>query len=132
MSIESTEKVMMRYFSAASGDLGMLAEDVVFTVMGTGQVANGRAEVQAMLTDLYEVAFNADFEGRVRLMGDGHAMIEGAFVGKHIGEFAGIAATGRDVRVPLCVVYDVVGDFLTRANVYFETQALIAQIRSGG
>jgi predicted ester cyclase len=128
MSVESTQNVMMRYFSAGAGDLSMLAEDVVFAVMGTGQTATGRAAVGAMLTDLYEVAFDADFAGRVRLIGDGHAMIEGDFVGKHIGEFAGIPATGKSVRVPLCVVYDVEGDFLKRANVYFETSVLLRQL----
>jgi hypothetical protein len=40
------------------------------------------------------------------LSGLGRRHVKGDFVGKHIGEFAGIPATGKDVRVPLCVVYD--------------------------
>ena len=128
MSIEATQSVMMRYFNAASGDVSMLAEDVVYTVMGTGETAVGRAAVQAMLKELYSVAFDADFDGRVRLIGSGNAMIEGDFVGRHIGAYAGVAATGRQVRVPLCVVYDIEGDFLKRARIYFEMPVLFRQL----
>jgi predicted ester cyclase len=50
-------------------------------------------------------------------------------VGKHIGEFAGIPATGgKEFRVPLCVVYDVEDDQIKRARIYFEIPALLAQL----
>jgi predicted ester cyclase len=55
-------------------------------------------------------------------------MVEGEFVGKHIGEFAGIPATGKDVRVPLCVVYDLENDQIKRGRIYFETPALLQQL----
>ena len=38
------------------------------------------------------------------IIGYGQAVGEFDFVGKHIGEFGGIAATGREVRVPYCIV----------------------------
>jgi predicted ester cyclase len=49
-------------------------------------------------------------------------------VGKHIGEFAGIPATGKEFRVPLCVVYDLKDDLIKRARIYFEMPALLAQL----
>jgi predicted ester cyclase len=49
-------------------------------------------------------------------------------VGTHIGEFAGIAATGKEFRVPLCVVYDVEDDKIKQARIYFEIPALLAQL----
>ncbi len=55
-------------------------------------------------------------------------MVEGDFVGKHIGEFAGIPATGKDVCVPLCVVYDLVNDQIKQGRVYFEMPALLQQL----
>jgi predicted ester cyclase len=55
-------------------------------------------------------------------------MVEGDFVGKHIGEFAGIPATGKDVRVPICVVYDLENDQIKRGRVYFEMPALMQQL----
>ena len=107
MSVESTRETMMRYFNSAPGDASMMAEDVVFTVMATGEEHRGRDGVTGMLTDFYHRAFNATFASRTTLFGEHNAMTEGDFIGKHTGEFAGIPATGKDVRVPLCVVYDL-------------------------
>ena len=128
MSVESTRATMMRYFSSERGDVSMMADDVVFTVMATGQEHRGPEGIQAMLTYFYHTAFDARFETRVTLFGENNAMTEGDFVGKHIGEFAGIPATGKDVRVPLCVVYDLENDLLKRGRVYFETPALMQQL----
>lgn len=55
-------------------------------------------------------------------------MLEGEFVGRHIGEFAGIPPTNKTARVPLCVVYDIEGAKIKRARVYFEMPALMAQL----
>ncbi len=128
MSVETTRDTMQRYFDAQHGDVSMMAEDVVFTVMATGQENSGREAVLGMLTYFYHVAFDATALTRLTLFGENNAMVEGDFVGKHIGEFAGIPATGKDVRVPLCVVYDLENDQIKRGRVYFEMPALMAQL----
>lgn len=128
MSIESTRETMMRYFNSEHSDVSMMAEDVVFTVMATGQENHGCEEVLGMLNYFYHVAFDATATTRVMLFGENSAMVEGDFVGKHIGEFAGIPATGKDVRVPLCVVYDLEEDKIKRGRIYFEMPALMQQL----
>ena len=128
MSIESTRETMLRYFNSEHGDVSMMAEDVVFTIMATGQEHHGRDGVFGMLQYFYHIAFDATAITRVSLFGENNAMIEGDFVGKHIGEFAGIPATGKDVRVPLCVVYDLTNDQIKHGRVYFEMPALLQQL----
>jgi steroid delta-isomerase-like uncharacterized protein len=128
MSVESTRETMQRYFNSEHGDVSMMAEDVVFTVMATGQENHGRDGVLGMLDYFYHVAFDATFIPQVVLFGDSNAMTEGDFVGKHTAEFAGIPATGKDVRVPLCVVYDLENDLLKHGRVYFEMPALLQQL----
>ena len=128
MSIESTRNTMLRYLNSEHSDVSMMAEDVVFTIMATGQENHGRDGVLGMLNYFYHVAFDATADTRLTLFGEKNAMVEGYFVGKHIGEFAGIPATGKDVSVPLCVVYDLENDQIKRGRVYFEMPALLQQL----
>lgn len=128
MSVESTKEVMMRYLSADHADTSMLADDVVFTIMATGQKHETPEGVQGMLNYFYHIAFEATAEPVTEIYGDSNAVLEVVFVGKHIGEFAGIPATGKSVRVPLCVVYDLENKQINRGRVYFEMPALMAQL----
>lgn len=128
MSVESTRKVMLDYFNTEHGDVSMMAEDVVFTVMATGQENRGREGVMQMLNYFYRIAFDATAQTQSTIFGDGQAVVEADFVGKHIGEFAGIPATNKEVKVPLCVVYDLENDQIKRGRVYFEMPALFAQL----
>lgn len=128
MSVDSTRATMLRYFNSEHGDVSMMADDVVFTIMATGQEHHTPDGVMGMLSYFYHIAFDASFETHLTLFGDQNAMTEGDFIGKHIGEFAGIPATGKDVRVPLCVVYDLENNLIKRGRVYFEMPALLQQL----
>ena len=56
------------------------------------------------------------------------AAIEADFVGTHTGEFAGIPPTGRTVRVPYSVVYDLRRDKISALRIYFPMSLLIDQL----
>jgi steroid delta-isomerase-like uncharacterized protein len=126
--MESTRKTITQYFDANHDDLTMMADDVIFTVMATGAEHKTPEGVAQMLHYFYHIAFTADATPTNLIIGDGHAVWEGTFHGKHMGEFAGMPATGKEVRVPLCVVYDVEDEQITRGRVYFEMPALFAQL----
>jgi steroid delta-isomerase-like uncharacterized protein len=131
MSVESTRAVIARYIDSGHMDLSMLSDDVVFTNMATGDENRGRDSVGQMLNYIYHVAFDATTETKNLVVADGSAVFEADFVGRHIGEFAGIPATNKQVRVPLCVVYDLANDRITRGRVYFEVPALFQQLNAG-
>jgi len=128
MSIESTRETMNRFFNAQHGDVSMMADDVVFTLMASGEESHGREAVQGMFSYLYHIAFDAAAIPRLVVFDEDHAVLEAVFAGKHIGEFNGIPATGKDVRVPMCVVYDVAGGLIRQARIYFELPALLKQL----
>lgn len=128
MSVESTRAVMTRYFDSEHSDVSMMAEDVVFTIMATGQEHRGREGVMGMFNYFYHFAFDATASAENTIFSDGKAMVESHFAGKHIGEFAGIPATNKDVRVPLCVVYDLENDLIKRGRVYLEIPVLLQQL----
>ena len=128
MSVESTRQAMTKYFHSEHADVSVMAPDVVFTIMATGQEHRGPEGVLQMLNYFYRLAFDATAETKNVVFADQQAVVEGDFVGKHIGEFAGIPATGKNVRVPICVVYDLENDKIKRGRVYFEMPALLQQL----
>jgi predicted ester cyclase len=131
MSVESTRGVIMRYLESNHTDLDTLAEEVVFTMMGSGEETRGKEAVQGMLAYFYSHAFEAHAEDRNILFWDGKAVYEGDFVGQHIGEFAGIPPTGQEVRVPMCIVYELASDRIQEARIYFAMGVLMAQLKVG-
>ena len=132
MSVERTREVMSRYWDSDHKDVSMMADDVVFTHMATGDEHRGPEGVHQMLDYMYRQAFDATAEIGSRICGENQAVLEAVFVGTHTGEFAGIPATGRSVRVPLCVVYDLEGDRIARGRVYFEMPVLMRQLDNVG
>src|SRR3954467_5213157 len=103
MSHQATQDVMQAYLAAlvARADFaGFFAPDVRWTTMETGDELTGRDAVRDLIVGLHPAAFDAHPEVVDVLVGDGTAMLEARFVGRHTGDFAGVPATGIDVDVP--------------------------------
>lgn len=128
MSLEGTREAVIKYLDSEHSDTSMMADDVVFTIMATGEEHRSPEGVSQMLNYFYHVAFDAHKEYRNQLFDNGIAFVEGDFVGEHIGEFAGIPPTHKQVRVPLCVVYEVEDEKIMRARIYFEMPAMLEQL----
>jgi len=128
MSVETTKKIMSKYIDSNHTDLSMMASNVVFINMATGDKNKGPEEVKQMLHFIYHTAFDAHAETKNLIITETKAVFEAEFVGKHIGEFANIPPTNKTVRVPLCVVYDIEGDKINGARIYFEIPALLTQL----
>jgi steroid delta-isomerase-like uncharacterized protein len=110
--------------------LAYFTSDVVATFEGTDQRADGREAAGQLIRYVHEIAFDARMELKNLLTDDGKAAIEADFVGTHTGEFAGIPATGRAVRVPYSVVYDLSGGQISALRIYFPMSLLIEQLTS--
>lgn len=128
MTPERTREVMMQYWEFH--DLSKLDENAIFTVMDTGHEARGREEIGRLLHYFYAEAFDAQAELKDILIAADQACFEADFVGRQLCEFAGITPAGKEIRVPLCVVYDLAHDQITRGRIYFETDALRKQSSS--
>jgi len=105
-------------------------DDVVATFEGSDQRADGRDAAGQLIRYVHEGAFDARMELKNLLTEDGKAAIEADFAGTHTGEFAGIAATGRAVRVPYSVHYDLRGGQISALRIYFPISMLIDQLSS--
>ena len=130
----STERqVMQDYLDALVNRADFPAyftDDVVATFEGTDQRANGREAAGQLIRYVHQDAFDARMELKNLLTDQGKAAIEADFAGTHTGEFAGIPATGRKVRVPYSVIYDLRGDQISALRIYFPMTQLIQQLTS--
>jgi limonene-1,2-epoxide hydrolase len=126
MSIDTTRRVLESYWR--DHDPRFVAENAVFTMMPTGEQIRGRDAIAKHLEGFYHGSLDAHAQTTNAVFADGKGVLEARVVGKHTGEFAGVKATGRDVDVPLCVVYDVEGELVTRARIYLQVNVLLAQI----
>jgi predicted ester cyclase len=126
-------EVMQHYLDALvkRGDFSQyFTHDIVVTVEGTDQRADRREAAEQLIRFFHEKAFDARPELKTLLVDQGKAAIEADFVGTHTGEFAGIQPTGRDIRVPYAVVYDLREDQISRLRIYMPMSTLIEQLTS--
>lgn len=131
MSVESTQRTMEAYIEDLVGRGSYkrhFSDDVVLALVGTDQGAEGPDGAEALIGYLHQQAFEAHPELKNIVIGDDQAAAEFDFVGKHVAEFGGIAATGRDVRVPYCVVYDLEGEKIKALRIYLPMDVLLEQI----
>jgi predicted ester cyclase len=135
MSTEQVRETIRAYAEAllARTDFGrFFAPDIEFEVMGTGQRTRGAEAAEQAIRFLHEVAFDAQPEIAKIMVDDSGAALEAMFVGQHVGEFAGVAATENAVRVPYSVFYDVSDGTITALRIYMPMDQLLAQIRTPG
>jgi steroid delta-isomerase-like uncharacterized protein len=120
--------VVKQYLEGKHSGVELLAEDAVFTFTATGQQWRGPEAITGMLTYFYQEAFHAHTATKKLFGDDRFACLEADVVGTHTGEFAGVPATGKQVSVPMTVVYEVADGKIVSGDVYFEIPALLAQL----
>jgi predicted ester cyclase len=133
MSAEQVRETMRAYAEVllARGDYRrFFADDIEFEVMGTDQRTRGAASAEQAIRFLHEVAFDAHPEVANVMADENGAAAEATFVGRHTGEFFGVAATGNAVRVPYSVFYSFSGGTITALRIYMSMDQLLAQIRT--
>jgi predicted ester cyclase len=131
MLVEDTRRAMEAYV----GDLLQrgpykrhFSDDVVLSMEGTDQRTEGPDDTEAFINYLHTVAFEASPELKNMIVDDNQAAAEFDFVGKHVGEFGGMAATGREVRVPYCMVYELEGEKIRALRGYMPMDVLMRQL----
>jgi steroid delta-isomerase-like uncharacterized protein len=105
------------------------ADDVVWTTMETGDELRGRETVRDFIVDLHTRAFTASPELVNMTIADGVAGLEAVFVGTHAAEFAGVPATGTEVRMPYSVFYDIADGKILTLRAYFPITGLVQRLQ---
>jgi hypothetical protein len=83
-----------------------------------------------MLHWFYNIALDARAEPKVIILDESTraAAVAGRVVGRHIGEFAGVPPSNRDINVQLCVTYRLSEDQIKEAWVYFNLPEFLRQV----
>jgi len=126
--VSKTQRNIQAYLK--THDVQYVAEDAVFTHMGSGDKYEGREAIGQMLHYMYHIAFDAKAETLHSVITEDNALLEAKFRGRHIGEFAGLQPTNKEVDVPLCVSYDLEDGFIKRARIYMLGDVLMKQLSS--
>lgn len=108
------------------------SDDVAFEMVGAGITTRGRNEVGAFIRAAHFEMFDGTVEFTSLVVDDrgtGFAL-EAVFVARHIGEFAGIPATGREVRIPYSVHYDLTDGEISALRIHALAQALVSALTS--
>jgi len=133
VTVTTTRATMDDYLEALTtrGNFAVyFTDDVTFELIGTDQVIKGRSPVEDFIRYAHETAFDSTVEVRtVTVDEDGNrCAVELVFSGPHTGDFVGIAATGREVRVPYSAYYDLTNDGISTVRVYGVFQELISAL----
>ena len=112
----------------ATHDVQYVAEDALYKNLATGDEYRGREAIGGMLHYMYHVAFDARAEITNTIITEKKAMFEGNFIGRHIGEFAGIQPTNKEINVHICVCYDLENGLIKKGRIYFLGDELMKQL----
>jgi predicted ester cyclase len=129
--VESGRAAMEGYLEAlqARGAFAdYFTDDVTIDIVGSGQTAVGRAAVEAMIRYVHEQAFDARAELKSLVVEGNSAAIEADFVGRQVGDFAGVAPTGREIRAPYSVHYDLASGRIKALRIYGLAADLIREL----
>src|SRR4029453_13013105 len=113
MTVDATAETMRAYLDAflARGDFAdYFTDEVTWTTVGGGRDLQGHEPGPRLPHLDAHPGLRCPPKGKTLVVGDGQPALEADFIGTHTGEFLGMAATGKSVRVPYCVVYDLRGD----------------------
>ena len=131
MSAEQVRETMQSYVSALldRGDYRrFFADEIEVSIVGTDQQARGSEAAEQMIRFMHQVAFDARPEISNLVADDAGAAAEAVFEGTHIGEFAGVPASGQRVRVPYSVFYELRDGKITALRLYMSLDELVRQI----
>jgi steroid delta-isomerase-like uncharacterized protein len=109
--------------------LATLSQDCTFDDMALGKTYHGHEGATSYYRMWWEAFDTTVTPERLHLAGD-TAVAETTWRGTHIGEFLGIAPTGREIDVPVIIVVDLLGGLMAAERLYWDRLRLIDQLNT--
>lgn len=99
-----------------------------YELVATGQVFDGEAEVRGYYASSRTAFPDQRNEVHSIRHADDAVITEFDLLGTHLGDFAGVAPTGRAFRCRMAAVFEFVDDRIVCERVYFDTATILRQL----
>ena len=110
------------------GLLETLCSDPIYKIMATNVTYKGREQVAQFYTGLFDGVPDATFELINSFVGEEGVVEESILRGTHRGLLFGIPATGREIALPLTIVFPILGGEIMGERLYFDLATLARQL----
>ena len=133
MSIHQNKRLWQRHVLAENrrsidGLLATLSAEPVYQVMATGAMHQGRQAVARFYESLFVSMPNVSFELADVYVGENGVVEESVLTGAQAGDLFGLTATGRDVHLPLTIVFPMRDGQILGERLYFDLDSLQRQL----
>ncbi|MFP2905371.1 ester cyclase [Pyxidicoccus sp. 3LFB2] len=131
------ERVVRRHVEAENQHqmketLETLHEACTFEDVALGRTYHGRDGAEAYYAEWWN-AFDVVVKGERKYWAeDGTLIAEARYVGRHVGVFQGLAATGRPVELRLAVFITFRDGLMAGERFYYDLRSLLAQLGAQG
>ena len=102
-----------------------------YQLVADGELYDGQDRVRYFLTQNHTAFPDFVFEPtRVSPTTDA-VLVEGRFVGRQLGPWRGLPATGRNVDFQMCLIFEFDGESMTNEKIYFDLNTPLLQLGIG-
>ena len=110
------------------GLLETLCSEPIYKIMATDATFKGREQVAQFYTGLFDGVPDATFELINAFVGEEGVVEESILRGTHRGILFGIRATGREIALPLTIVFPILNGQIMGERLYFDLATLARQL----
>jgi steroid delta-isomerase-like uncharacterized protein len=136
MSLHANKRLWQKHVIAENrrsidGLLATLCAEPVYEVMATGETHRGREAVAAFYRGLFEAMPDVTFELVTQFVGETGVVEESILIGTHTGILFGLPPTGRNVRLPIVIIFPMQNGEILGERLYFDLASLRRQLGLG-
>lgn len=108
--------------------LDTLCADPIYKLMATSATFRGKDQVAQFYNGLFEGVPDANFELINAFVGEEGVVEESILRGAHHGTLFGIPPTGREIALPLTIVFPILNGQIMGERLYFDLATLARQL----
>ncbi len=133
MSIHQNKRLWQKHVLAENrrsiqGLLDTLCDEPVYKIMATDEEHRGKDAVATFYSGLFEAVPDATFDLLNAYVSEEGVVEESVLRGTHRGTWLGVEPTGRQIALPLTIVFPMKDGTILGERLYFDAATLMRQL----